>query len=136
VRVGQHLGLHVARLVEEALDEALAAAERRHGLATAESNSSGISSVGAGDLQPAPAAAERGLDGDREAVLPREGDHLVGTADRVLRAGHQRRTRGGRDVPRLHLVTQGDDRVGEGPIQVSPASRTACANSAFSDRKP
>jgi hypothetical protein len=44
VLVGQALGLDVARLVEEALDEALAAAEGGDGLADADSNSSGISS--------------------------------------------------------------------------------------------
>ena len=45
----------------------------------------------AGDLQPAAAAAERGLDRDRQAVLLGERDDLVGAVDRVRGAGHQRR---------------------------------------------
>ena len=78
VGVGQHLRLDVPRLVEEPLDEALAAAERRDGLADGGVEQLGDLLDGAGDLQPAAAAAERGLDGDREAVLLGEGDDLVG----------------------------------------------------------
>lgn len=83
VGVGQTLGLHVARLVEVALDEALAPAERRDGLADR-----GVVQLrdllqGAGHLQTAPAAAEGGLDRDRQSVLLGERDDLVGPGDRV-----------------------------------------------------
>ena len=114
VRVGQHLGLDVPGLVEEALDEALAAAERRHRLADGGVEQLGDLLRGAGDLEPAPAAAERGLDGHREAVLLGERDDLVGVLHRVLGAGHERGAGLGGDVPGLHLVAEGDDRLGGG----------------------
>ena len=90
VAVGQALGLDVPRLVEVALDEALAAAERGHGLADR-----GVVQLRdllerAGDLQAAAAAAEGGLDRDRQAVLLGERDDLVGAGDRVGGAGDQR----------------------------------------------
>jgi hypothetical protein len=47
-------------------------------------------------------------------VLVGEGEHLVGVLDRVLGAGHERRTGLHRDVPGLHLVAEGDDRLGRG----------------------
>ena len=114
VGVGQHLGLDVAGLVQEALDEALAAAEGGDGLADGGVEQLGDLLDGAGDLQPAPAAAERRLDGHRQAVLLGEGDDLVGVLDRVLGAGDQRGAGLGGDVPRLHLVAERDDRVGGG----------------------
>ena len=81
VVVGEALGLDVPRPVEVALDEALAAPERPDRLAYG-----GVVQLGdllhrTGDLQPAPAAAERGLDRDRQAVLSRERDDLVGVLD-------------------------------------------------------
>ena len=93
VRVGQHLRLDVAGLVQVALDEALAAAERRDGLAHRRLEQLGDLLERAGDLQAAPAAAERRLDRDRQAVLLGERDDLVGAGDRVGGAGHQRRAR-------------------------------------------
>jgi hypothetical protein len=59
-----------------------------------------------GDLQPSAAAAERGLDGDRETVLLGESKDLVSVGDRFFRAGHQRRTGSLGDVPGRHLVTE------------------------------
>ena len=91
VLVGEALGLDVARLVEVALDEALAAAERGDRLADGGLEQLGDLLERAGDLQAAAAAAERGLDGDRQAVLLGEGDDLVGARDRVGGARHQRR---------------------------------------------
>ncbi len=87
VLVGDDLSLDVARLVEVALDEALAAAERGDGLAGGGVEQLGDLFDGAGDLHAAAAAAEGGLDGDRHAVLLGERDDLVGVLDRVGGAG-------------------------------------------------
>ena len=76
--VGQALGLDVPGPVEVALDEALAAAERGDGLADGGLVQLGDLLQGAGDLQAAPAAAERRLDRDGQAVLVGERDDLVG----------------------------------------------------------
>jgi hypothetical protein len=64
VLVGQALGLDVAGVVEEALDEALAATEGRDGLAHRRLEQLGDLLEGAGDLQAAAAAAVGGLDRD------------------------------------------------------------------------
>ena len=77
VLVGEHLRLDVPRPVQVALDEALAAAERGHRLAHRGLEELGDLLHRAGDLEPAPAAAERGLDGDRQAVLLGERHDLV-----------------------------------------------------------
>ncbi len=90
VLVGQHLGLDVPGAVEVSLDEALAPPERGHGLADRAVEQIGDLLDRAGDLEPAPAAAERGLDRDRQSVLLRERDDLVRAADRVLGAGDER----------------------------------------------
>src|SRR5690606_31959759 len=87
VLVGENLGLDVAGLVEVALDEALAAAERGDGLAGGRLEQLGDLVDGAGDLQAAAAATEGGLDGHRKSVLLRERDDLVRAGRRVLRAG-------------------------------------------------
>ena len=61
-------------------------------------------------LEPAPAAAERRLDGDRQAVLLGERDDLVGVRDRLGGARHERGAGPLRDVPRGDLVAQVADR--------------------------
>ena len=114
VLVGEALGLDVARVVEEALDEALAAAEGRHGLADRRVVEVGDLLHGAGDLEAASAAAVCRLDRHGEAVLLGELDDLVGAGDRVLRAGHERGAGLRRDVARLDLVAEGVDRLGAG----------------------
>ena len=63
---------------------------------------------------PAAAAAERGLDRDRHAVLLGERDHLVGVLDRVRGAGHQRGLRPGGDVAGGDLVAEVADRLRAG----------------------
>ncbi len=136
VLVGEALGLDVSRLVEVLLDEALAAAERRHGLAHGRLVEVGDLLALAGDLQAAAAAAVRRLDGHRQPVLVGEGDDLVGPTYGVLRAGHQRSARALGDVARLDLVAEAVDGRGRGPTQISPASMTAWAKWAFSERKP
>jgi hypothetical protein len=136
VLVGQALGLDVARLVEELLDEALAAAERRDRLADR-----GLVGVGdlvhlAGDLEPAAAAAERRLDRDRQAVLlanattssaPSTGSLVPATRGAPTFSAMWRAFT---LSPRFSIASGG------GPIHTSPASITACAKSRFSARKP
>ena len=111
VGVGQALGLHVPRLVQVPLDEALAPAERGDGLTDRRVVQLRHLFEGAGDLQTATATTEGGLDRDRQAVLLGERDDLVGTGHRVGRTGHQRGTRALRDVPGGDLVTEVADRL-------------------------
>ncbi len=90
VLVGQALGLDVAGLVEELLDQALAATERRDGLADRGLVRLGDLLDGARDLEAAAAAAEDRLDRDGQPELLRERDDLVGVLDRVLGARGER----------------------------------------------
>src|SRR5690606_22266695 len=76
--------------------------------------SGGVEEVGRlvadpGHLEPTSATAVGGLDGDRQAVLVREGEHLLGAVDGVRRPGDQRGAGGAGDVPGAHLVAQGAD---------------------------
>ena len=83
--VGQALRLDVPRLVEVALDEALAASERRDGLAHGGLEQL-VDLVGlAHDLEPATAATEGSLDRDGQAVLGDERVDLLDAGDRVGR---------------------------------------------------
>ena len=106
VLVGQALGLDVAGLVEELLDEALAAAERRDGLA--HRGLVGVGDLGhlAGDLESTAPTAERRLDRDRQAVLLRERHRLVGVLEGVLGARRERCADLLGDVPGLDLVAE------------------------------
>ncbi len=106
VAVGEALGLDVARTVEVLLHEALAPAERGDRLADRRLEQVGDLLDGAGDLQAASPTAVRRLDRDRDAVLLRERHDLVGPADRLLGARHQRRAGPLGEVPGLHLVAQ------------------------------
>ncbi len=119
VLVGDHLGLDVARLVQVALHEALAAAERRDRLAGGGVKKLGNLLDGAGHLHAAAAAAERRLDRHRDAVLLGERDDLVGVLDGVRCAGNQRRLGAGRDVTGGDLVAEVADglRAGADPDQ-------------------
>ena len=112
VRVGQALRLDVPRLVEVALDEALAAAERGDRLADRGVEQLGDLLHGAGDLEAAAAAAEGGLDRDRQAVLCANATTSSAPGDRVAGAGHQRGADPLRDVPGRDLVAEGADRRG------------------------
>ena len=114
VLVGEALGLDVAGLVEELLDQALAATEGGDGLADR-----GLVGVGdllerASDLEAAAAAAEDGLDRDRQPVGLRELDDLVGVLHRVLGARRERGLRLVGDVLGPGLVAQRLDRGGRG----------------------
>ena len=114
VPVGEALGLDVPRAVEVLLHEALAAPEGTDRLADRRLVELGDLLLLASHLEPAAAAAEGGLDRDRQAVLLGEGDDLVRALDRVLRAGDQRGPDLLRDVPGLHLVAEGVDGRGRG----------------------
>ena len=114
VLVRQHLGLHVTGLIQVALHEALAAAERRGGLA-----GGGLVQLRdllerVGHLHAAAAAAERRLNGHRQAVLFSEGDNLVGAGNRVLRARRHRGLRGLGDVAGGDLVAKRGNGLGGG----------------------
>ena len=106
VLVGEHLRLHVARLVQVPLNEALAATEGGHRLPGGRLEQRGDLLDGPGHLQPPAAAAESGLDRNRQAVLGREPDHLVGVADRLGGTGYQRSTDPLGDVPGRYLVAE------------------------------
>ncbi len=120
VLVGDHLRFDVARLVQVALDEAFAAAERRDRLAGRRLEQLGDLLDGAGHLHAASAAAEGRLDRDRHPVLLGERDHLVGVLHRVGGTGHQRSLRAGGDVARGDLVTEVADRLRAGPDPDQP----------------
>ena len=120
VGVGEALGLHMPRPVQVALDEALAAAERRDGFADR-----GLVRLAdlvwlADHLQPPAAAAERRLDGDRQAVLGHERLDFFHPADRPVGARGHRGADRGRDLPRGHLVAQRLDGGRRGPDPDQP----------------
>ena len=136
VLVGEALGLDVARPVEEALDEALAAAEGRDGLADRRVVQLGDLLHRARHLETAAAAAVCRLDRDREAVLLREGDDLVRAVDGVGGAGHEGRAGPQCDVAGLDLVAKGVDgrRAGADPGQARVDD--LLREGAFSARNP
>ncbi len=115
VLVGDHLRLDVARLVQVALDEALAATECGNGLARCRLEQLGDFLERAGHLHAAAAAAERRLDRDGHAVLLGERHHLVGVLDRIRGAGDQRRLGACGDMARGDLVAEVADRLRAGP---------------------
>jgi hypothetical protein len=111
VVVGEHLCLDVPGPVEVPLDEALAPPERGHRFA-----GRGLEQVRnllhrPGHLEAAPAAAEGGLDGDRQPVLLGERDDLLGVRDRLGGTGDERRAGPLGDVPGGHLVAEVADRL-------------------------
>ena len=111
VGVRQHLGLDVSRSVQVALDEALAATEGSDRFAHSAVEQLRDLLACARHLQPAAAAAERGLDGDRQSVLVGEREHLVDARDGVRRPGRHGRADLLGDVPCLDLVTERADRL-------------------------
>ena len=135
VGVGQALRLDVARGVQEPFDETFAAAEGGGGLTHRGLEEFGDFFPGAGHLDAAAAAAESGLDGDRQAELVHELQDFLGRFHRIGGAGHLGGPDLFRDVACLYLVAQCDG-VRGGTIQVMPASMTFAANWAFSARKP
>ena len=137
VHVGQALGLDVAGVVEVALDEALAATERGDGLADRGVEQVGDLLQGAGDLQAATAAAERRLDRHRQAVLLGERDDLVGARRPGRRCrGPAARRRAARCGGRRPCRRASGSLPAAGPIQVSPASMTACGEVGVLGQEP
>ena len=112
--IRQHLGLHVAGLVQVALHEALAATERGCGLARGGFVELRDLLAGVGHLHAAATAAERRLDGNGQTVLVGEGNNLVSARDRVLRPRCHRGLRGLRDVAGSDLVAEGRNGRGGG----------------------
>ncbi len=134
--VGQALSLDVPRPVQVPLDEALAPAEGRDGLADGGLELRLDLVVGPRDLEPAPAAAIGGLDRDRQpcsranfaaSAAPETGPWVPGasgapTVRAIIRAAV--------------LSPSASIAAGGGPIQVRPAAITSRAKWAFSARKP
>ena len=112
VLVADDLDLDVARPGEVALDVDLVATEERLGLALG----AGHRVVDLGgrlhDLHAAAAAAERGLDAHRPAVLVAELADLVGALGELGGAGHDRCAAALGGEPRRHLVAHLVDRLG------------------------
>ena len=104
VRVADDLHLDVARPRQVALDVDLVAPEEVLGLALRARHQL-VDLVGRrDDLHPPPAAAERGLDGDRPAVLLAERADLVGRLGELGRAGDDRGAAAHRRLAARHLV--------------------------------
>jgi hypothetical protein len=124
VHVGEALGLDVTRVVEVTLDEALTAAERGDGLAVRATLS---------PRPPPPKAALMAtgrpcsLANVTTSSAPVTGSAVPGTWGAPARWAM---CRAETLSPRERMASGG------GPIQVSPASMTAWAKSAFSERKP
>ncbi|MPM65991.1 hypothetical protein SDC9_112895 [bioreactor metagenome] len=114
VRVGNHLSLDVARLVEELFDEAFAAAKGGDGFARGRGEELFHLVHAPCDLHAAPAAAERGLDDDGQAVLLGKGQHVRRVLHRVLGACDQRRAHIQRHFACADLVAQQCDGFGLG----------------------
>ena len=108
--VGQALRFHVARLVEELLNEALATAERRDGFAHCGLVLFGDFFDRAGDLEATTATAEDSLDGYGQAVLLSEGNDFVGVLDGILQTWSQRCASSESDLLGLGLIAQSVDR--------------------------
>ena len=106
VSIREALGLHVTGLVEEAFNKALSATESGNRLAGGGVKEFWNLLARAGHLETATTAAEGGLDGDGEAVLVRKSDHLVGRADGVGSARHQRCSGALCNVASAHLVAK------------------------------
>ena len=106
VGIGQTLRLDVPGAIQVALDEALAATERTDRLPGGGLEE--IRDLGqlAGDLEPAPPAAVSRLDRDREPVLGREREDLVGVGHRFWGARDERRAHLLGDVTGLDLVAE------------------------------
>src|SRR5699024_3747552 len=112
VVVREALGFHVAGLIEEPFDEALAPPECGSGLPHGGVEQVGNLFQGVGDLEPAPAATEGGLDRDGKSVFLREGLDFFCASNRIRSAGDEGRPGPARDVAGAHFVAERIDRRG------------------------
>ena len=106
VRIGQHLGLDVARVGEELLHVALGAAESLHGLAAGGVECALNFFHIVHDLQAASAAAISSLDGNGQAVLFGKGAGLLPVIDGIGGTRCQRRADLLGHAARSDLVTE------------------------------
>ena len=114
VRIRQALGLNVAGRIQEALDEALTATERRGSLANSGLVHLNNALAVACHLNAAATATKCGLHRNGQTVLIREGNNLIGGLDRILGAGHQGSAHLLRDVACRHLIAQLGNGLGGG----------------------
>ena len=114
LRIGHHLRLHMARLIQILLHEALAPTEGRGRLAHRRRIQLGHLIHLPGHLQPPASAAERRLDGNGQPMLTRERQHLIDALHRTGGARHQRCPHRCRNAPRRHLVAQLRNGLGSG----------------------
>ena len=114
VCIRQALGLNVAGRIQETLDEALTATERRgclaHGGLVHLNNALAVAS----HLNAAATATESSLHSNRQTVLISESNNLIGGLDRVLGAGHQGSAHLLCDVACRHLIAQLGNGLGGG----------------------
>src|SRR5690606_148609 len=113
VLVGQHLELHVTRVLEELLHVHRRVAEGRAGLGPGHVDGVEQRGLGVYDAHAAPATAAGGLDDDRVADVARDAKNLV----RVVRqgafgAGHAGHAGGFHGVLGGNLVAHHADRLG------------------------
>ena len=114
VRIRQALGLNMAGRIQEALDEALTATERRGSLTNSGLVHLNNALAVARHLNAAATATKCGLHRNGQTVLIREGNNLIGGLDRILGAGHQGSAHLLRDVACRHLIAQLGNGLGGG----------------------
>ena len=114
VCIRQALGLNVAGRIQETLNEALAATERRGRLTNSGLVHLNNALAVASHLNAAATATKCGLHRNGQAVLISEGNNLIGGLDRVLGAGHQGSAHLLRDVACRHLIAQLGNGLGGG----------------------
>src|SRR5205823_2080923 len=137
VRVGQHLDLDVARMLEVFLEVHRGAGERRLRLGACHGDRVEQRRLGMHDAHSAPATAARGLDDHRIAYLARDAHDLL----RIL--GSAPADPGTVGTPALVMaclaLTLSPISLmfsGRGPMKTKPERSTFSAKSAFSERNP
>ena len=120
MRIGQHLDLDMAWLLDIFLDENAAVAESAYGLVHGGAEDLPELAVGAGDAHALATAAGRGLDHDRVADPARAGDSPLGVRDFAGVARHDGNARPLRKPLALDLVAHGGDGGRAGPDEHQP----------------
>ncbi len=132
VGVGEDLHLDVAPVLDVPLDQQGVVAERGERLALGRGHRLGELGLGAHDAHALAATAGRGLDQHRERHLA----EAVGAVARDGPAGHHGDTGLDGDLAGGVLAAHPVHHLADGPTNVSPASSTARAKAARSERKP